>query len=381
MFTKKQKRREKPQCPLMPTLSMAPLVIFTLAQSQVSFKCKSSQILVNSSLITLHYKPDPLTDTFNMLVEQGKTYLIRIISATMDQQLFFAISGHRLTLVAVDGSYTKPLTTDHIMISPGQTMDILVDADQPPDRYIMAAGPYDTGMGSMESMPTNNIAAIAFFDYIHHLVRPVSFMPMVPFLPSSNDSHSANNFTSRIRGLKLTDYERDILANVEELMFIVLSTSMSHLSSMNNVSFVEPQTDVLEAAYNGLRSLYSEDFPSDPPRKFNYTGLGPMDEDWPPESGTKVKVLDYGKNMEIVFQATNIMAKESHPMHLHGHSFYVVGWGFGNFDPDKDPLRYNLVDPPRQSSVMVPRGGWATIRFKANNPGKNRVKVIEINYM
>nr|GEZ04485.1 laccase/diphenol oxidase family protein [Tanacetum cinerariifolium] len=49
--------------------------------------------------------------------------------------------------------------------------------------------------------------------------------------------------------------------------------------------------------------------------------------------------------------------------------FYVVGWGFGNFDEKKDPLNYNLVDPPIRNTVLVPINGWATIRFKARNPG------------
>jgi laccase len=57
-------------------------------------------------------------------------------------------------------------------------------------------------------------------------------------------------------------------------------------------------------------------------------------------------------------------------MHIHGTSFYVVGWGFGNFDKDKDPLRYNLVDPPLQNTIAVPKNGWSVIRFKATNPGK-----------
>lgn len=56
-------------------------------------------------------------------------------------------------------------------------------------------------------------------------------------------------------------------------------------------------------------------------------------------------------------------------MHLHGYSFYVVGWGIGNFDEKKDPLNYNLVDPPLMNTIAVPRNGWTTIRFKANNPG------------
>ena len=58
-----------------------------------------------------------------------------------------------------------------------------------------------------------------------------------------------------------------------------------------------------------------------------------------------------------------------HPMHLHGFSFFVVGWGFGNFDPIKDPLRYNIADPQKRNTVIVPKNGWVAIRFTADNPG------------
>ncbi|RVX06984.1 Laccase-14 [Vitis vinifera] len=86
-------------------------------------------------------------------------------------------------------------------------------------------------------------------------------------------------------------------------------------------------------------------------------------------AATEVRVLEYNSTVEIVFQGSNVVAGTYHPMHLHGHSFYVVGWGFGNFDENSDPLRYNLVDPPLQNTVSVPKNGWAAIRFKASNPG------------
>lgn len=81
-------------------------------------------------------------------------------------------------------------------------------------------------------------------------------------------------------------------------------------------------------------------------------------------------MLNYNSTVEIVMQGTNLVAGIDHPMHLHGHSFFVVGLGFGNFDKDKDPLKYNLIDPPLMNTVTVPRNGWAAIRFRANNPGK-----------
>ncbi|KAF3336337.1 laccase-15-like protein [Carex littledalei] len=85
---------------------------------------------------------------------------------------------------------------------------------------------------------------------------------------------------------------------------------------------------------------------------------------------TKVKVLEYNTTVEIVFQQNNILSGAANqPLHLHGHSFYVIGRGFGNFENTTDPLSYNLVDPPFVNTVGVPQNGWATIRFRATNPG------------
>jgi FtsP/CotA-like multicopper oxidase with cupredoxin domain len=64
---------------------------------------------------------------------------------------------------------------------------------------------------------------------------------------------------------------------------------------------------------------------------------------------------------------------ESHPIHLHGYDFYIVGLGFGNYNPQIDPQKFNLVDPPMHNTVNVPINGWDAIRFVAENPGKHKV--------
>ncbi|AQK74963.1 Laccase-14 [Zea mays] len=128
-------------------------------------------------------------------------------------------------------------------------------------------------------------------------------------------------------------------------------------------------TDILDAYYHSTSGVYDPDFPNKPPFLFNFTAPNPPQEFWLTKRGTKVKVLEYGTVVEVVFQDTAILGAESHPMHLHGFSFYVVGRGFGNFDKDKDPATYNLVDPPYQNTVSVPTGGWAAMRFRAANPG------------
>lgn len=86
-------------------------------------------------------------------------------------------------------------------------------------------------------------------------------------------------------------------------------------------------------------------------------------------NGTKVVVLKFNTTVEVVLQDTSILGAESHPLHLHGYNVFVVGEGSGNFDPNKDPAKFNLVDPVERNTVSVPSGGWVAIRFQADNPG------------
>jgi len=138
---------------------------------------------------------------------------------------------------------------------------------------------------------------------------------------------------------------------------------------MNNISFVNPSIDILQAYYKHIKGVFGKRFPSVPPLVFNFTAQYLPLELEIPRRGTEVKVLKYNSTVEMVLQGTNLVAGIDHPMHLHGYSFLVVGWGFGNYDPKKDPLKYNLVDPPLLNTFVVPKNGWIAIRFKAKNPG------------
>jgi len=86
-----------------------------------------------------------------------------------------------------------------------------------------------------------------------------------------------------------------------------------------------------------------------------------------------VKTLRYNETVEMVLQNTRLIAKESHPMHLHGFNFFVLAQGFGNYDEAAAAPGFNLVNPQERNTVAVPTGGWAVIRFVANNPGKELI--------
>ncbi|EHA8587734.1 putative Laccase-14 [Cocos nucifera] len=334
-----------------------------------------------SDAYTINGRPGDLYNcskpgTFKALVEHGKTYLLRVVNAAINNELFFAIAGHRLTVVGTDASYTKPFTTDFIMITPGQTMDLLLEANQPVtnstnNRYYMAASAY----ASAVNVTFDNTTTAAILEYING-TSSSSISPQFPYLPSYNDTDSATNFTANLRSLASKDHPVDVPQTIDERT--IISVSVNEIlcpdsscegpngnrlaASLNNISFVPPPIDVLDAYYRNISGVYGTGFPSQPPFYFNFTG-----DNLPfgllfTRKATEVRVLEYNTSLEIVFQGTNILAGENHPMHLHGYSLYVVGRGFGNYDAGKDPASYNLVDPPLENTVGVPKNGWAAIR-------------------
>ncbi|KAK1384847.1 Plastocyanin-like domain-containing protein [Heracleum sosnowskyi] len=81
-------------------------------------------------------------DTTRLFVSPSDTVLLRVINSALNQQLFFIVANHMLTVVAADAVYSKPFATNVIMVGPGQTTDVLLTANQSPGHYYMAARAY-----------------------------------------------------------------------------------------------------------------------------------------------------------------------------------------------------------------------------------------------
>ncbi|KAJ0718841.1 putative laccase [Helianthus annuus] len=228
-------------------------------------------------------------------VEPGKTYLLRIINAALNEELFFKIARHQFTVVEVDACYVKPFKTHTIYIAPGQTTNALFTADQKPGKYLMAISPF-----------MDTIVAI--------------------------DNQTA---TGTVRYKSIESYT---------------------------------PSSLLQAHYYHISGVFTRDFPGKPLTPYNYTGVTNLTS-MQITTGTKVYPLKYNSTVQVVMQGNSVIAPESHPIHLHGFNFFIVGKGVGNFDPVNDPKNFNLVDPVERNTLNIPTSGWTAIRFRADNPG------------
>ncbi|KAH7517803.1 hypothetical protein FEM48_Zijuj09G0103000 [Ziziphus jujuba var. spinosa] len=320
---------------------------------------------------TINGKPGPLFPcSEKRKAHFGKTYLLRIINAALNDELFFAIAEHNMTVVEIDAVYTKPFTTQAILIAPGQTTNVLVQTNQAPGRYFMAARPF---MDAPLSIDNKSAMAILQYKGI-----PNSVIPILPQIPAPDDTEFALTYNSKLRSLNSPAFPATVPLKVDRHLFYTIGLGINQCltclngtrltASLNNITFVMPRIGLLQAHYYNIKGVFTTDFPDRPPMPFNYTGA-PLTANLGTTLGTRVSKIAFNSSVELILQDTNLLTVESHPFHLHGYNFFVVGSGIGNFDPKSDRAKFNLVDPPERNTVGVPTGGWAAIRFRADNPG------------
>lgn len=324
-----------------------------------------------SDALTINGKPGDQTPckgagVYEMEVASNKTYLLRIINAAVNVELFFKLAGHNFTVVAVDASYTDPYATDIIVISPGQTVDALMTTSAPPGLYYMVAKVFDS---KTVSIPFNTDTATGIVRYTK---APNNTVASMPAMPAHNDIVTADTFYWSLTGLARQG-DQAVPTTVNHSLVVEFGLdqepcapdqtkcqNFALVASMNGYSFQFPKNvSLIEALYDGLPAVYSEDFPMSPPPV-------PVTR-----KATSVMKVMYNEVVEVVLQSRayrNNLGTESHPIHLHGFNFFVLAQGLGRFDP-RARGAFNLVNPQVRNTVAVPGGGWAVIRFTANNPG------------
>nr|AAK37829.1 laccase [Pinus taeda] len=310
----------------------------------------------------------PTKDTFALSVEPDKTYLLRIIKA-LNQEVFFGVANHHLTVVEVDAVYTKPFETKAIVSAPGQTTNALLHTDKKAGRYFMAARVF------MDApIAVDNKTATAILQYTG---SSNSLNPVMPLIPALNDTAFSSNFSNALKSLNSPQYPAKVPQSIDRNLFFTVGLALNACptcingarpaASVNNISFTMPTIALLQSHYFNISGVFTTDFPDNPPATFNYTGTPP--KNLQSSNGTRLSRIPFNSTVQLVLQDTSALTVENHPVHLHGFNFFIVGRGFGNYNPKKDPAKFNLVDPPERNTVGVPTGGWTVIRFRADNPG------------
>lgn len=270
-----------------------------------------------------------------------------------------------MTVVEADGRYVEPFTVENLDIYSGQTYSVLFTANQDPSKN------YWAGMnvrGRLPKTPTG----LAILQY---LPNPETLLPTTPhpISPVWNDTATTVALAKKIFAKVGLEQAPPKASNRTVVLLTTQNKVDGHTRwALNNISYVPTSTPVLAAFKYKIKGA----FDSAPPPNFPVPGYNvfevPNNASVNATYGSPVYVFKQGIVVDVIVQNTNTLTannSEIHPWHLHGHDFWVLGYGVGSFDKSKDPASFNLVNPPVRNTVAVFPYGWVAIRFEANNPG------------
>jgi FtsP/CotA-like multicopper oxidase with cupredoxin domain len=100
---------------------------------------------------------------------------------------------------------------------------------------------------------------------------------------------------------------------------------------------------------------------SDPTTRSIYNG----DTSFPSESN--VYQVDKSNKWTYWIIQDLTLVDAYHPMHLHGHDFFVLAQGEGLYTPLT--VKLNTKNPPRRDTVTLYGNGYTVIAFLTDNPG------------
>ncbi|CAF3228285.1 unnamed protein product [Rotaria socialis] len=304
---------------------------------------------------------------FLLTLDPGEIYLLRLIGATSLSTIVFGITEHPMTVVEVDGKLVipKPNITS-IEIASGQRYAVLIETKS---QY--------SGVFAMQAAIRWRIAA--------------ANSSCIGILRYGVQSSLSTNLTSLELPSLFNETELFLFAFRERYQTLLKSERMppGH-EGRADTEFILHTGQEYTPDGKGIRWL-TNNATFDMLRLKNLTTSLLMDLYHGNEQNLPhdvVYTLEHDQLVDIVVQNTVALNGicESHPMHMHGHKFWIHSYGTGMYNavhniwPDRhDPVlrdslmiyasSYAYYSPNRNVSNHRMPCGWTKLRMIANNPG------------
>ncbi|KIX08066.1 uncharacterized protein Z518_02721 [Rhinocladiella mackenziei CBS 650.93] len=312
--------------------------------------------------------PDGTTgEATKWTVKKGKKHLFRIINSSAQTAYAVHFDNHKMTVIGADYTPIVPYETDILWIQSGQRYNVIVEMNQPAGAYFLRAVT-QTGCGvtcGNTGLGTSN----GIFTYEGACGTPVSDNftittagdckdePLASLVPHvSKNAGSTSDFTSTVKLLpggnagsqNFDGYGSIIRWFLGGLKELSENSATPAANKAVNVTYSEPT----------LKTLAT--LPTLPLNSSLYSNSAVLD----------------GPAGEWVYFVIQNNFQTSHPMHLHGHDFSVLGQGRGVFTSDMVG-QLNFDNPIRRDTALLfgigsPTAftsGWTVIGFQTDNPG------------
>ncbi|KAG6496102.1 hypothetical protein ZIOFF_043950 [Zingiber officinale] len=289
-------------------------------------------------------------------VDQGKTYRLRISNVGLMTSLNIQIQGHQMKLVEVEGTHTIQNYYPSLDVHVGQSMSVLVTADQSPKDYYIAVSTRFT---------TTTLTTTAILHYSNSEQKasgPIPTGPTGQFDWSMNQARTIRTNLSA-SGPRPNPQGSYHYGSIPVNRTIQLANSAALVGgkqryAVNSVSFVEADTPLKLADYFKIDGVFR---------------LGSID-DHPTGAAvhldTAVMAADFRAFAEVVFQNDEPTVQS---WHLDGYSFWVVGMNKGEWSP-ASRNDYNLKDAVSRCTAQLYPNSWTAVYVALDNVGMWNVR-------
>ncbi|KAJ1555239.1 hypothetical protein HK405_002917, partial [Cladochytrium tenue] len=268
---------------------------------------------------------------YQQTVTKGTRYLLRLVNSGTYTHYKFMIDGHTMTVVSNDLVAVKPYNVTVLDIGLGQRYEVVFTADQAVGNYWMRA---IAQTSCTDHQNPNNLAILRYSGAD----------------TSKNPTSSAYSYTNGCGDLTMS-----------------LTPAMS--SAFSPAGAVDEDEDLSLGLSQANRHV-------------DWTLRGTsMSVDWgSPSLGLAERgaaesayltsdnsvFLSGGATTWGIFNINTAMGV-AHPLHVHGHDFYVLAKGSGTFSGSVSSLAGKNV--PRRDVVLIPASGYVVVAFPLDNPG------------
>ncbi|KAF8403524.1 hypothetical protein HHK36_011628 [Tetracentron sinense] len=332
-----------------------------LINGRGQFNCSLAAHFSNSSSIQCKIRGNAQCAPPRLHVLPNKTYRLRVASTTSLASLNLAVGNHKMVVVEADGNYLQPFAVDDMDIYSGETYSVLITTDQNPSMNYWVSV-------SVRGRHPQTPPGLTILNYHPNSPSKLPTSPL-PVSPRWDDYVHSKSFTNKI--LALQGSPRPPVHYNRQVFLLNTQNKINGYTkwSINNISLVLPATPYLGSIKFGLKGAFDH---KSPPENFSnhYDVMRPPIN---PNSthGSGIYKFNFNSTVDVILQNANALSEnvsEIHPWHLHGHDFWVLGYGEGKFS-EKDVKKFNLKNPPLRNSVVIFPYGWTAIRFVADNPG------------
>ncbi|KAF2194460.1 multicopper oxidase [Zopfia rhizophila CBS 207.26] len=262
----------------------------------------------------------------------GKKHLLRLVNQGINNNVHVSLDGHPFTVIAADFIPIIPFTANSLNLAVGQRYDVIVNANQTVGNYWLRVG---TGGGKCDGPNANAANIKSIFRY----EGSTSGNPNSTGITLPTGCYDETNIVPYVK----TTVPRNLPQE--------LKLSFSQTAATNNLVQWHINASAIQIDFKTPTLQYVIDGNDSFPTTDNIYVVG-----------------EAHKWQYWVIQSDNSTPPLPHPIHLHGHDFYILDYAQGA-QWAGDTSRLITDNPIRRDTATLPANGYLVLAFESDNPG------------